>query len=195
MAKLIIHNESTLLYPIISDSYANIDNALDIWMKFTSYLKPEELLFIDELKDKNISSISQSEMDKYNNIRKQIVTSELLVKYKNKECTQEEHNQVVEFMHTSLKKFIKSRLTEEELNSANIFIETLETKEQLLKYIDSQEVNYMNLNIYNSYVLFVAKERLYYLEQKAIEEKIRSEQVERAIRLKKSLVRDYGHKF
>jgi hypothetical protein len=195
MAKLIIHNESTLLYPIISDSYANIDNALDIWMKFTSYLKPEELLFIDELKDKNISSISQSEMDKYNNIRKQIVTSELLVKYKNKECTQEEHNQVVEFMHTYLKKFIKSRLTEEALDSANIFIETLETEEQLKKYINLQEVNYMDLNIYNAYVLFIAKEKLYYLQQKSINEKIRSEQFERAISLKRSLVRDYGHKF
>jgi hypothetical protein len=134
-------------------------------------------------------------MEKYHNIKKQMVTSELLVKYKNKECTQEEHNQVVEFMHTSLKEFVRSRLTEEELDSANIFIKTLEAKEQLQKYIDSQEANYMDLSIYNAYVLFIAKEKLYYLQQEATNEKIRSEQVERAIKLKKSLVRDYGHKF
>ena len=37
MSKLIIRKNNDLLYPIISDSYANINNALDIWIKFSNY--------------------------------------------------------------------------------------------------------------------------------------------------------------
>lgn len=36
MVKFIITNNNTSLsYPVISDSYANLENALDIWIKFT----------------------------------------------------------------------------------------------------------------------------------------------------------------
>jgi len=193
MSKIIIDNNSTLLsYPVISDSYANLENALDIWMKFTGYLRPEELLFLEEVKDKNFDSISPNEMDEYYRIKKQLLISELLLKYKNKECTEEEHNQVFEFMHTSLKSFVQSRLADDEIKLAFKYISELEINEQLKKYIETQQKIYENLNVYESYILFEAKERLYYLEQKKLNEQIRSEQEKRNASLKKSLIKDYG---
>lgn len=196
MAKLIIDNNCTsLLYPVVSDSYANLGNALDIWIKFTSYLKPSELLLLEKLKNNNLDSISQNEMDEYLKIKKQVKISELLPKYKKKECTKEEHNQVLDFMHTSLKSFIQSRLTEEEIELASKYINKLEKNEQLKEYIETQQKIYENLNIYEAYVLFKAKERLYYLEQKQLNKKIKSNQIERSTSLKKNLIRDYGHKF
>lgn len=66
---------------------------------------------------------------------------------------------------------------------------------QDLKYKELYQKKYEDLSIYEAYVLFEAKERLYYLEQKEINEKIRHEQLERAANLKKNLLRDYGYKF
>lgn len=134
-------------------------------------------------------------MDEYYRIKKQLLISELLVKYKNQDCTQEEHEQVVEFMKTSLKSFVKSRLSEKEVELASIYISDLEMNEQLKEYINSQQEMYDHLSIYEAYVLFEAKERLYYLEQRKLNEKNRSEQIKRVASLKNSLIRDYGHKF
>ena len=47
MEKLIIR-ETPLLYPVISEGYANLDNELDIWIKFTSYLKPDEAILLEK---------------------------------------------------------------------------------------------------------------------------------------------------
>lgn len=196
MTKLIINNNCTsLLYPVISDSYANLGNALDIWIKFTSYLKPSELLLLEKVKNNNLDSISQNEMDEYFKIKKQVKISELLLKYKSKKCTKEEHAQVLEFMHTSLKSFVKSRLTDNEIELASKYIYDLEISDQLKEYIERTKKIYDSLNIYESYVLFEAKERLYYLEQKQLREKIRNDSKERDTSLRKNLIRNYGHKF
>ena len=196
MSKIIIDNDSTSLgYPVISDSCANLETALDIWIKFTGYIRPEELLFLQEVKDKNFDYISQNELDKYSRIKKQLTISKLLLKYKNKECTKEEHDQVLEFMHTSLKLFIQSRLTDDEIELASEYIYKLETNDQLKKHIETKQKIYESLNIYESYILFEAKERLYYLEQKQLREKIRNDLKDKNTILKKNLIRDYGHKF
>ena len=46
MGKIIIPNTTTLLYPVSCDSYANVSNALEIWIKFTSYFSKEEIEYI-----------------------------------------------------------------------------------------------------------------------------------------------------
>ena len=191
---LIIKNyEEELYYPVKCDSKANINNALDIWMKFSNYLTTEELLFIDGLKNKELNALSQTELDKYHRIKKQLDFSKLLLKYKNKSCTREEHNFVSQFMNTSLKEFVKSKVTKEQQESAERIISNLFEKKELEQYIELQQEQYDALSIYESYVLFIAKEKKYNEIQKETTEKIRNEQLERAIRLRKNLIRDYGY--
>lgn len=185
-------NDSTLSYPIISDSFANINNALDIWIKFTSYLKPEELLLMHELSNKEISSFSQYEMDEYYRIKKQIEISKLLLKYKEKQCTKEEYDQVVEFMHASLKNFVDNRITDEEKSMAKIIVSNLTTKQDLKEYIESNEGRYDSLNILTAYTLFIVKEKLYNIEHNELNKKIIIEKRNRELNLIRSLARDYG---
>lgn len=196
MAKLIINNSNiSLSYLVISDSYANLENTLDIWIKFTSYLKPDEVLLLEKLQNKNINSVPLDEINEYLKIKKQVAISELLLKYKKKECNKEEHDLAFNFMHTSLTSFVRSRLTESDRELASKCISKLETNNQLKQYIELHQKKYEDLSIYEAYVLFEAKERLYYLGQRELNEKIRHEQVERAANLKKNLLRDYGYKF
>jgi len=191
---LIIKNyEEELYYPVKCDSEANINNVLDIWMKFSNYLTTEELLFMDGLKNKELNALSQTELDKYYRIKKQLDFSKLLLKYKNKSCTREEHNFVLQFMNTSLKEFVKSKVTKEQQESAERIISNLFEKKELEQYIELQQEQYDALSIYESYVLFIAKEKKYNEIQKETTEKIRNEQLDRAIRLKKNLIRDYGY--
>lgn len=180
-SKIKIDDDSTsICYAVASDSYANLKNAIDIWIKFTGYLRPEELLFLEEVKDKNFDSISLNEMNEYYRIKNQLKISELLLKYKNQECTKEEHDQVSKFMnHTSLTSFVKSRLTNDEIGLAFRYISELEKNEQLKNYIETQQKIYENLNIYEAFILFKAKERLFNLEQKNLYKQIRSKQSER----------------
>ena len=191
---LIIKNyEEELYYPVKCDSEANINNALDIWMKFSNYSTTEELLIMDGLKNKELNALSQTELDKYHRIKKQLDFSKLLLKYKNKSCTREEHNFVSQFMNTSLKEFVKSKVTKEQQESAERIISNLFEKKELEQYIELQQEQYDALSIYESYVLFIAKEKKYNEIQKETTEKIRNEQLESAIRLRKKLIRDYGY--
>lgn len=113
-------------------------------------------------------------MDEYNRIRKQIEISELLVKYKNKACTYEEHEQVIQFMNISLKSFVQSRLTEEELITTAKYISQLETKQQLQEYIELHQIKYEDLSTYDAYILFMVKEKIYHLNQKELNENPRN---------------------
>ena len=188
MSNFIINNETNLLYPVKCDSYANLENAIDIWIKFTSYLKPEEILFLEKNK-----FFSQNELEKYLKIKQQLEISKLLLKYKNKNCNQKEYNYVLNFMKTSLKTFIQERMTQEEKEMSIKFIFELEKNNKLKEYVELYEKNYEKLSIYESFVLFNVKERLYYLEQEKLNEKIRNEQIKNDINLRKSLVKDFSY--
>ena len=145
------------------------------------------------MENKNTNSIETEELDEYLRIKKQLKVSKLLLKYKNKECNKEEHDYVLNFMRTSLKSFIQSRLTNEEQELSFRFISELETNDKLKEYVElHQKEPYEKLSIYNSYVLFNAKERLYYLEQKQLNEKITNAQIKNSINLRKNLVKDFG---
>lgn len=122
--------------------------------------------------------------------------SKLLIKYKNRKCTQEEHDKVVDYMqNTFLRNLVNSRVSEEEKKKVFLFLNNFETIRDLKKYIESKGNDYTELSIYDAYILFYAKEKLYNIEQSEINDKIRNEKIERASSLKKSLTRDYGHNF
>lgn len=189
MEKLIIR-ETPLLYPMISEEYANLDNPIDIWIKFTSYLKPDEAILLE---NKDVNSIQENE---YLRIKKQLMISRLLLKYKNKDCSKEEYDLVTNYMNsTSLQSLIQTKLTEEESELASKFVSKLETIEQLKEYIESQQKKFEELSAYESYVLLKAKEKIYNLKQRKVKEQIRIEQVRRTDNLIKGLTRDYGHNF
>lgn len=194
--KLIIKNfEDELHYLIKCDSSANSDNAIDIWMKFANYLTPEESLFMYELKIKDLDNLSQTEFDTYYRIKNQLRFSKLLPKYKNESCTKEEHDFVSKYMNTSLRSFVKSKVSEKQQNSANKIISDLFGKNELEQYIELQQEQYDNLNIYEAYILFIAKEKRYNEIQQKTTKKIRDEQLEREIRLRRNLIKEYGHNF
>ena len=152
-------------YVVISDSYAN-NNTLDIYIKFLSNLNDND-----------------------------IYLSELLKKYKNKDCNNEEYNIVLCFMkNNSLKSFVRNRVSDEERNRACRFINDLlnKSRESINEYIELLENNYNELSIYYSYVLFELKEYLYNVDQNELNDKIKNESYNRESILRKSLVRDYG---
>ncbi|MBE6160762.1 MAG: hypothetical protein E7158_00875 [Firmicutes bacterium] len=123
MVNFTLKNNNRMSYPTICDSYPNSDIALETWIKFTEYLKPEELSFIESIKEKDFTSFTDFEMDEYHRIRKQKKMHNLLVKYQKRKCTLEEHNQVVEYMYSSLKELVESRLDSDEIQIAlNIFL-------------------------------------------------------------------------
>ena len=192
--KLIIKNTAyELHYPVKCDSEANINRALDIWMKFANYLKDEELLFMDELNNKKLNNLSQTELDEYHRIKNQLEFSKLLLKYKNKSCTKEEHDFVSKYMDKSLRNFVESKISKEQQEIAQKIVSELFEKKQLEQYIELKQEQYDSLNINESYILFIAKEKKYNEIQKETTEKIRNEQLERVIRLRKNLIRDYGY--
>lgn len=196
MGKIIIPNTTTLSYPVSCDSYANVSNALEIWIKFTSYFSKEEIEYINELNQLPIYLIQADKIQKYLKIRERMELSKLLIKYKNRKCTQEEHDKVVDYMqNTSLRILVNSRVSEEEKKKVSLFLNDFETIGYLKKYIESKGNDYTELSIYDAYILFYAKEKLYNIEQSELNDKIRNEKIERASSLKKSLTKDYGHNF
>lgn len=195
MSKIIIP-KNYLLYPVSCDSYPNISNALEIWIKFTSNFSKKEIDYINELNQFPINLIQVDKIQKYSKIREKMELSKLLVKYKNRDCTQEEHDKVVNYMHnTSLSNLVNSRVSEEEKGKASLILNDFETIEDLKKYIESKENDYTELSIYDAYVLFYAKEKLYNIKQSELNDKIKNEQKERISNLKRSLTRDYGNTF
>ena len=98
-------------------------------------------------------------------------------------------------MNSSLSKFVKSKLTEDEMKLASEYISKLEEKNQLKDYIETQQKIYESLNIYDAYILFEAKEKLYRIEQKKLTKKIEHNQKENYINLINGLVEDYAPKF
>lgn len=194
MSKLIIPNITTLSYLVSCDSYANISNALEIWIKFTSYFSKEEVEYVNKFDEIPIDLIQVDELEKYLEIKKRMKLSKLLIKYKSRDCTQIEHDVVLDYMNnTSLTELVNSRLTEEEKNNAYSFLGNLETKSDLKKYIESKNGNYTELSIYDAYILYIAKEKLYNMRQSELNKKIRNDQIERGANLKKNLIKDFGH--
>ena len=195
MTKLIINNsDDVLMYPVISDSIPNRNNVLDEWIRFLSYFKPEELLFLNELDSKTTDQLTIKEMEEYHKIKKQMEMSELFTKYKNKNCSKEEHELVVKHMDNSLKDFMKERLTEEEIKqSRKILSEFRKMSEfELGKYIDRQMTNYNNLTILEAYILYEVREIKNYKYNSELNEKIRTDKSEREIALKRRYINDYG---
>lgn len=197
MTKLILNESDKLLhYPIKCDSYANINNALDIWIKFSNYLKPEELSFMEELNNKEFNFFTHNDFSEYSRIKNQIRFSSLLLKYKNKECSKEEHDFVCEFMDsTSLKSFVRNRLNRNQKDSALQFVSKITLKSDLENYIQLNENKYDDLTVYEAYILFIAKEKLYDIHQKELNQGIKSKQLERKVSLVKSITNDYLPKF
>ena len=191
MSRIILPRTTTLSYCIPCDSYANTSNALEIWIKFTGYFSKEEIDYINELNQFPIYLINVDKIQKYLKIRERMELSKLLIKYKNKDCTQEEHDKVADYMHnTSLRNLVNSRVSEEEMAKAASILNNFEATGDLKKYIESKENDYAELSIYDAYILFYAKEKLYNIEQSELNEKIKNEQIERTLKLKKSLTRN-----
>ena len=193
MEKLIIR-ETPLLYPVRCEEYANLDNPIDIWIKFTNYLKSDEKALLEKLGNKSLDSIQISEINEYSRIKNQFMISELFLKYKN--CSKEEYDIVTRFMDSmSLQTLIKTKLTEDEIELASKVISKLKSIEQLEEYIESQQKKFEELNAYESYIFLLAKEKLHNLNQDKVMEQIRIEQERKTDNLIKGLIRDYDHNF
>jgi len=187
-------NNDVLLYVVKSYSPANIDNVLDEWIRFLSYIKSEELLFINELERKKIELLTTAELEQYSKIKNKKEMAKLFIKYKNKDCSREEYDIVLKYMDNQLEKFMQDSLTEEEIKHSNkiLFEFSKMSQFELKDYIDNQMINYDSLTILEAYILYKVKEIKYNKENNEVIDKIKSDQIERQISLKKSLIRDYA---
>lgn len=195
MSKLVINNnDNMLMYPVKSESSANISTVLDEWIRFSSYINPEEVLLLNELNNKTIEQLSTEEIEIYLKIKEQIEISELFIKYKNRNCSKEEHDRVVKYMDISLRYFMQEKLTKEEIEQSYEMLSEFrkKTKSELIEYIDRQMVNYDNLTILEAYILYEVKEIKYNKDNIELNDIIRNEQIERKNNLRKSLLKDYG---
>lgn len=68
---------------------------------------------------------------------------------------------------------------------ASLILNDLITIEDLRTYIKFKEKDYVELSIYDAYILFYAKEKLFNVEQIEFNEKIRNEQIKGTLKLKK----------
>ena len=194
MTRLITNNNNDILmYPVKSDSIANIDNVLNEWIRFSSYINPEDLLFLEDLENKSIEQLTKRELEKYLKIKEQITISELFIKYKNKDCSKEEHDQVVKYMDKSLKCFMQEKLTEEEIEKSHQILSEFNKmpNSELIEYINRQMINYNNLNLFEAYILYKVREIQYNKVINELNKKSRKEQIKREKNLRKSLKKDY----
>lgn len=188
--KLIKLDEPLYSYPVLP--YSGSIDGMDVWIKFASYFKDSELSFLESLEGKDISKLSQSDFRKYYTLKGRMNISELLVKYKNKECTKEEYNCVSDFMEkTDVASFIRGRMSGKEKKDASKFVDGL-SKKELEEYITPRKDDFVNLSIYDAYVLLSAKERLYDIEHQESVECTMAEQSRSANHLRRSLLRDFG---
>ena len=178
-------------YTIQVDSYV-INKPFKTWEKFASYLKDDEIIFLERIKSSDITTLSVSDLEKYNKIKNQIEVSKLIGKYSNQSCTNEEHDLVYNFVNKSLNDFMEDRMSEEEKVNARLFASSLKTKEELENYINDKESKYDELSAYEAYELYVVKTRHYAITTCENNEKNRIETLQRERNLRRKLISDYG---
>ena len=194
MSMFEIRVENNLLYPVSSLSHANIDHTLDEWIRFLSYVSPDDESFLNKLNDKSLEQLTTDEIKKYLKIKEQKTMADLFIKYKNKACTRKEHDSVYKYMKNSLEDFMKSKLTENELNESCKTLAVFRKKEilELEDYIKDKMSNYNSLTLVDAYILYEVREIRYNKKTDEINNKIRNYQIERQINLIKNLVKSYG---
>lgn len=194
MSMFEIRVQNKLLYPVSSLSHANIDHTLDEWIRFLSYVSPDDESFLNKLNGKSLEQLTTDEIKKYLKIKEQKTMADLFIKYKNKECTRKEHDSVYKYMKNSLEDFMKSKLTEKELNESCKTLAVFREKEilELEDYIKDKMSNYNSLTLVDAYILYEVREIRYNKKTDEINNKIRNDQIERQINLKKNLVKSYG---
>ena len=194
MSMFEIRVENKLLYPVSSLSHANIDHTLDEWIRFLSYVSPDDESFLNKLNGKSLEQLTTDEIKKYLKIKEQKIMAGLFIKYKNKECTRKEHDSVYKYMKNSLEDFMKGKLTENELNESCKTLAVFREKEilELEDYIKDKMSNYNSLTLVDAYILYEVREIRYNKKTDEINNKIRNDQIERQINLKKNLVKSYG---
>lgn len=196
MSMFEIRVENKLLYPVSSLSHANIDHTLDEWIRFLSYVSHDDESFFNKLNGKSLEQITKDEMKRYLKIKEQKLMADLFIKYKNKDCIKKEHDCVCEYMRNSLEDFMRSRLTEDELNESYKTLAIFRKKEipELEDYIKDKMSNYNNLTLVNAYILYEVREIRYNKKTDEINNKIINKQKVQEKILRKSLVKDYGLK-
>jgi len=182
MDKIIIRDIGNI-YKVKVDSIANSNDILDIWLLFTSHLKLEETHLLNENDINNLN--------KYIHILKLKKMHNLLVKYKNESCTDDEYEEISTFINKPIIDLMNDRLTKKELDYANDYLNTLDTEEKLKEYISTQK-DFKDLDVVEAYILYHAKDKLRNIINSNINKKIKKEKDERNSNLIKSLNKDYN---
>lgn len=195
MAKLKLNYKENSMSYIVPVSYgSNIEDTLNEWIRFSSYLKPKELAFFKEVSKKQINQLTPNEIKKYNKIQNQKKLSKLFIKYKNQTCNQEEYDQVSKFMENSLESFMEKRLTKGEIKKSYTILSEFKklSIETLNEYIDEQMRKYKELSLFEAYILYKVKIIRYNKVNNETNDKIFNDKMEKGNNLRKKLIKDYG---
>ncbi len=187
----LLKNQDEKLFYVIANDIGYCNNSKEMWLKFSGHLKDDEKELLSEIQNENITDISLDKLEKYCKIKRQMEVHKLLPKYFEQRCSVKEHNLVYDFVTSSLKDFIESRMTEEEMTGAYTLVSSM-TKDDLKKFIDYLDGKFMELSTYMAYVLLLANKRYYEMDNMEQMEARRIENAQSASRLSRQLAKDYG---
>ena len=142
------------------------ENTMNAWIKFTSHLKEDEKFFIEFLNIKDSRTITYEERKRFKELQEHIQMVDLLNKYKNRECSLDEYNKVVKFMGIGLDNLIVSRMTDEEMIASSRFVSSLETENDLIDFISTENDCYNDLSVFDAYKLYLATLKLKSIKSK-----------------------------
>ena len=187
-----INVTNPIMYSIRGDLAIKFEYLIPTWERFANHYKEEEIEFLNTLKDKSALDLTLEEIEQYKKLKLQMELAKLLPKYREHNCTQEEHDIVSNFFDEySISAFMKSRLTDEEFNNSIRAVASIK-EDELSDYIQTNEENFDNLSAQETYTLYLASSRLKSIRDKELNDRIRRESQERDQALIRSLNRDYG---
>ena len=183
------------MYSIRGDLAIKFEYLMPTWERFANHYKEDEIEFLNKLKDKSVLDLTLEELEQYKKLKLQMELAKLLPKYREHNCTQEEHDIVSNFFDEySISAFMKSRLTDEEFNSSIRALASIK-EDELSDFIQHNEEKFNDLSVQDTYTLYLASSRLKVIRDKDLNDRIRRESYERDQALIRSLNKDYGIRY
>ena len=187
--KLNNQNQKKLLYVVKGINGCCI-SPLEEWIKWLLYHEKKNF------SGKRMEEMSLEEIQEYKKSLEQTKMAELFFKYGKKECTESEHDLVYHYMMDhSVEELMASKMNEQELNQAKIFLVELKnlSSSKIKNYIHEKNSDYNNLSKIDAYVLHYISIFNYNKASTEATKKIIQQNKEKEVKLRKSLHKDYGY--
>lgn len=153
MQQLNLNNKMT--YELKNNFYNRNITVLDAWIKFLSYVKPEEFDSISKLKSNDKTNLTSIDLENVSKITRQLKMAKEFTLYKEKKCNKQQYDEVCKYMEKSIEDLMLDRMDFPHKRYAYDRIVELKSKSynEVEAYISNESRNYKNLSIADAYVL------------------------------------------